>query len=162
MCNFDALDDATKQLLSEQLGAFADAFGSRHAFLSFLEAIRQAKPHPLNAKNSQAHFPQGVIRWNKAIFPETLTLLQKIRINESKQGNLFPAPEDKSYKKVLNLVRTLAPLAITIETKESGKTLQLKPFERIDATTTRLDPFFDAVFFCAVETVKKVLAYTKA
>ena len=161
MCNFDTLDDATRQTLHDELMVYADAFGGKNFFLGFLEAIRQAKPHPLTAKNSQARFPQGTIRWNKVIFPDKITLLQKTRINESKQGNFLPDPEEKTYKTVLNLIRTLGPLQITLEPKGTETKLELRPFDRIDDTTTRLNPFFDAVFFCSVETVKKVLNYTK-
>ena len=160
MCNFDALDEATKQSLHDELLRYADAFGGKNFFLSFLEAIRQAKPHPLTAKNCQARFPQGSIRWNKTIFPDKISLLLKARIHESKQGSILPDPEDKAYKKVLNLVRTLSPLSFTLEPKNGETTLTIRPFQRIDETTTRLDPFFDAVFFCAIDTVKKVLNHT--
>jgi len=161
MCQFDALDEATKQTLHNELTAYAEAFGGKNYFLSFLEAIRQAKPHPLTAKNSQARFPQGKISWNKVIFPDKIQLLLKARIHESKQGNILPDPEDKAYKKVLNLVRTLGPIRFTLEPKETGTKLELRAFDRIDENTTRLNPFFDAIFFCSVETVKKVLNYAK-
>lgn len=161
MCNFDALDDETRQTLHEALMVYADAFGGKNFFLSFLEAIRQTKPHPLTAKNSQARFPQGNVRWNKVIFPDKIALLQKARMHETEQGNLFPEPEAKNYKDILNLVRALGPVVFTLEPKETETRLELRPFDRIDDTTTRLNPFFDAIFFCSVETVKKVLNYTK-
>lgn len=162
MCQFDALDETTRQALHDELMTYVDAFGGKNPFLSFLEAIRQAKPHPLSAKNCEAHFPQGTIRWTKTIFPDKLELLKKARVHEAKQGNLLPDTEDKEYKKVLNLVRTLAPVRFTLEPKETGTTLELHPFDRIDDTTTKLNPFFDALFYCSVETVKKVMNYAKS
>ena len=34
-----------------------------------------------------------------------------------------------------------------------------QPFDVIDENKTKLNPLFDALFFCSVETVKKVLNY---
>lgn len=161
MCNFNTLDDSAKQAYHDQLIVYADAFGGKNFFLQFLEAIRKTKPHPLSAKNCLFHFPQGKVSWNKVIFQDKISLLMKVRVNESEQGNLLPDPESKTYKNVLNLVRTLNPIVFTIKLKEmeEGSELTLHPFEIIDDKTTRLDPVFDAIFFCAIETVKKVLNY---
>lgn len=161
MCNFNDLDDDARLSYHEQLLSYADAFGGKNFFLQFLEAIRNTKPHPLSAKNCTFRSPKGTVTWSKVLFNDKITLLQKVRLGENERGNLLPAADDKSYKNTLNLIRTLSP--VTFEVKPSGdeesEGFTLHPFVSVDATTTRLDPMFDAIFFCALDTVKKVLNY---
>ena len=161
MCDFNKLDDAARETYHEQLISYADAFGGKNFFLQFLEAIRNTKPHPLSAKNSMFRAPRGTVKWNKVLFNDKITLLQKARIGESERGNLLPPLDDKNYKNILNLIRTLSPVAFEIKPSgsEEAEGFILHPFVSIDATTTRLDPVFDAIFFCALDTVKKVLNY---
>ena len=161
MCDFNNLDDAAKQAYHEQLMACADAFGGKNFFLQLLEAIRRTKPHPLIAKNSEFKFSRGTVVWNKVIFNDKITLLTKIRTSEGERGNLLPDEKDKSYKNVLNLVRTLKPIKFEIKPKnrKDGDGFSVTPFDMIDEKTTRLNPVFDAIFFCAIDTVKKVLNY---
>ena len=161
MCDFNALDDTQKLHYHQILLSAAENFGGKNFFLHLLEAIRESKPHPLIAANREFTIDLGTIKWNKVIFNDKLQLLQKARLTESKQGNLLPDKEDKSYKKVLNLVRTLKPIVFTVRpsSKEYGAGTIFQPFEVIDEETTRLNPLFDALFFCSVETVKKILNY---
>lgn len=162
MCDFNNLDDTAKQAYHERLSAAADAVGGKNYFLQLLEAIRQSKPHPLTAKQCTFRTSRGTITWDKVIFQDKLSLLMKERVHESKRANLLPEPDASNYKKVLNLVRTLKPITFTVMPKnaKNGDGFSVTPFEIIDGETTRLDPLFDALFFCAVETVKKVLNYT--
>ncbi|MBD3791849.1 MAG: hypothetical protein IE918_06830 [Campylobacterales bacterium] len=161
MCDFNALDDAQKLHYHQILLSAAENFGGKNFFLHLLEAIRESKPHPLIAANREFTIDLGTIKWNKVIFNDKLQPLLKARLTESKQGNLLPAKEDKSYKKVLNLVRTLKPIVFTVRpnSTEYGAGTIFQPFEVIDEETTRLNPLFDALFFCSIETVKKVLNY---
>lgn len=161
MCNFNELDDTAKTLHHDTLSRYAASVGGANAFLQILESIRKTKPHPLQSKNCEFRFASGSIKWTKVIFEDKLTLLQKVRVGESKRGNLLPEKSDKSYKNVLNLIRTLAPITFTVKPKNSkdGEGFTLTPFEIIDENTTRLSPLFDALFFCSIETVKKVLSY---
>jgi hypothetical protein len=96
------------------------------------------------------------------IFNDKLQLLLKARVNESKQNNLLPSPKEKSYKKILNVVRTLKPIVFHVHpaNKEDGYGFFFQAFDIIDENTTKLNPIFDALFFCSVDTVKKVLNYT--
>lgn len=161
MCDFNSLDDATKLSFHRELLRAADAFGGQNFFLQLLEAIRKTKPHPLSAKSCEFKFSRGKISWNKVIFNDKINLLLKVRLDESETGNLLPNEEDKSYKKVMNLLRTLGPIEFNFypKNRSDGEGFTLSAFERVDATTTRLNPLFDAVFFCAVESVKKALTY---
>ena len=161
MCDFNNLDDAQKAQYHKQLLEYAENFGGKNFFLQLLEAIRKTKPHPLIAKNSEFRFSRGTIKWGKVIFKDKLTLLLDIRVNESKNGTLLPDKEDKQYKKVMNLLRTLGPIEFDVIPKhlKDGDGFVMKPFEIIDEDTTKLNPIFDAIFFCSVDTIKKVLNY---
>ena len=161
MCDFNSLTDSEKLLYRDKLLACAENFGGRNFFLQLLEAIRETKPHPLTAANTQFTIGLGSIKWNKVIFNDKLQLLLKARVNESAQKNFLPAPEAKEYKKVLNVVRTLKPIVfhVTPALKEDGPGFFFQPFDIIDENKTTLNPIFDAIFFCSVETVKKILNY---
>ena len=162
MCDFNNLTESEKEKYHKMLSECAEAFGGTNFFLQLLEGIRKTKPHPLTAKHSEFKFSRGNIRWEKVIFKDKLTLLLKIRVDESKNGNLLPSKDDKSYKNVMNLIRTLSPIEFTVTPKNlnDGEGFTFKPFDKIDDETTRLNPIFDAMFFCSVDTIKKVLAYT--
>ncbi|MCH9813343.1 MAG: hypothetical protein K0U47_05300 [Epsilonproteobacteria bacterium] len=161
MCDFNNLDDSAKQAYHEQLSKHAQAFGGNNAFLQLIEAIRQTKPHPLIAKECEFRLSLGTIKWQKVIFKDKLTLLMQERIHESKRGNFLPPKEEKSYKNVLNLVRTLKPIEFRVQRKnrQDGEGFSIHAFDIIDENTTKLNPLFDALFFCAIDTVKKVLSY---
>ncbi len=160
MCNFNSLDEEQKLAYQQELMQYVDAFGGKNFFLQFLEGIRKSKPHPLTAKNCTYRSPHGTVKWSKVLFSDKITLLQKIRLDEERQAALLPPPDDKSYKTVLNLVRTLAPVTFEIVPASNApeSSLSLHAFSG-SGETVRLDPLFDAIFFCAVDTVKKVLNY---
>ena len=161
MCDFNTLTDEEKLFHHKKLLDSANEFGGKNFFLQLLEAIRETKPHPLIAGNSEFQIELGSIKWNKAIFNDKLQLLIKARVNESKQNNLLPDKDEKNYKKVLNVVRTLKPIVFHVKpaNKEDGSGFFFQPFDVIDENRTKLNPVFDAMFFCSVDTVKKVLSY---
>ena len=161
MCDFNTLTDEEKKLHHEKLLSCANNFGGKNFFLLLLEAIRETKPHPLTAGNSEFHIELGSITWNKVIFNDKLQLLIKARTNESKQNNFLPNPDEKNYKKILNVVRTLKPIVFQVkpENKEDGSGFFFQAFDVIDENKTKLNPVFDALFFCSVDTVKKILNY---
>ncbi len=161
MCDFNNLSDEQKLLHHEQLLKCAEAFGGVNFFLQLLEGIRKAKPHPLSGKNSGFTFEYGSVKWNKVVFQDKVTLLMKTRITESEQGNLYPPEGSSAYKKVNNLIRTLSPIEFKIEPKyrKDGEGFSFKAFDKIDEKVTLLNPIFDAVFFCSIDTVKKVLNF---
>ncbi len=161
MCDFNTLSDEEKQLHHQKILDCANAFGGKNFFLQLLEAIRKTKPHPLMAGNSEFTIELGRIKWNKVIFNDKFQLLIKARVNEGIQDNLLPDKEAKNYKKILNMVRTLKPIVFDVRPadQEDGSGFLFQPFDVIDETTTKLNPIFDALFFCSVDTVKKVLNY---
>ena len=161
MCNFNDLSDEEKKIHHERLLDCANKFGGKNFFLQLLEAIRESKPHPLIAANSQFDFDLGSISWNKVIFNDKLQLLLKARINEGEQDNLLPEKEAKNYKKILNLVRALKPIVFHVHpaNKEDGPGFYFQTFDVVNEEKTKLDPLFDALFFCSVESVKRALNY---
>jgi len=161
MCDFNTLTDEEKKLHHEKLLQCANNFGGKNFFLQLLEAIRETKPHPLTAGDSEFRIELGTIKWNKVIFNDKLQLLLKARVNESKQDNFLPNPDEKNYKKILNVVRTLKPIVFHVKpaVKEDGPGFFFQPFDAVDENKTKLNPVFDALFFCSVDTVKKVLNY---
>lgn len=161
MCDFNILSDEEKKLHHEKLLGSANNFGGKNFFLHLLESIRETKPHPLISENTTFNTELGTITWNKVIFNDKLQLLLKARVNESKQGNFLPKIDEKNYKKILNLVRTLKPIVFHVKpaNSEDGSGFFFQAFDMIDGDTTKLNPLFDALFFCSVETIKKVLNY---
>ena len=161
MCDFNTLSDEEKKLHHEKLLDCANNFGGKNFFLHLLEAIRETKPHPLTAGNMAFDIELGGIAWNKVIFNDKLQLLLKARKNESTQDNLLPKKDEKNYKKILNVVRTLKPIVFQVKpaNPEDGKGFFFQAFDIIDENKTKLNPVFDALFFCSVDTVKKVLNY---
>lgn len=161
MCDFNSLNEEEKKLHHEKLLQCANNFGGKNFFLNLLEAIRETKPHPLIAANSEFVTESGNIKWNKVIFNDKLQLLLKARVNEGKQDNLLPEKEAKHYKKILNLVRSLKPIVFHVKPAdpEDGPGFYFQTFDVINAEKTKLDPLFDAVFFCSVDAVKKALNY---
>ena len=162
MCDFNTLSDEEKKLHHEKLLACANNFGGKNFFLQLLESIRQTKPHPLTSGNSVFDIELGTITWNKVIFNDKLQVLLKARVHESEQDNLLPEMNAKNYKKILNLVRALKPIVFHVNpaNKENGSGFFFQPFDVINESKTKLNPIFDALFFCSVDTVKKVLNYT--
>lgn len=161
MCDFNILSEDEKKRHHETLLAYATQFGGINFFLQFLEAIRETKPHPLVSANSVFDIELGSITWNKVIFNDKLQLLLKARQNESKQDNFIPKAEEKNHKKILNVVRTLKPIVFHVKAAHSqeGQAFYFQAFETIDENKTKLNPLFDAFFFCSVESIKKILNY---
>jgi hypothetical protein len=162
MCDFNTLTEEEKEIYHASLLECANNFGGKNFFLHLLEAVRETKPHPLTSGTKQFDMELGTISWNKVIFDDKLQLLLKARKNESKQDNLLPDKEANNYKKVLNVVRTLKPIVFHVKPSESqnGPGFFFQPFERITDEKTKLNPVFDALFFCSIDTVKKILNYT--
>jgi len=159
MCDATALSDEEKKLHHEKLLHCAESFGGASLFLQLLEAIRETKPHPITASDSRFTMEHGTIVWNKVIFNDTLQHLLKARSNESEQENLLPEKGAKNYKKTLNVLRTLKPIVFHVRpaSPKNGSGFFFQPFEVIDEDTTRLNPVFDALFFCSIASVKKTL-----
>ena len=88
MKNFNPLTFYSQDELSQALNESAQSIGGKNYFLLLLEAVRDAQPHPLLAKNAEFKFSVGSVKWSKPIFREKFTLFKHLRLN-NKDGNIY-------------------------------------------------------------------------
>lgn len=163
MCHFHQLSSAEKILLRDQLLAYAATIGGKNSFLKLLETIKNTSPHPLISKTSLLRFPKGLIKWNKNVHRDNLALLStRMNARTDENPNLMVSKEDKSFKNVTNMLRSLGPLTFTVamNNEADGKGFTFKGFDIIDEDTTVMNPIFEIFFFCPVNVTKKVLNFT--
>jgi hypothetical protein len=69
--------------------------------------------------------------------------------------------EHKTYKNVTNMLRALGTLTFTVimNTEADGKGFVLNAFEMPDDETTLMNPYFEILFFCPLNTTKKLLNF---
>jgi len=160
--NFNPLNFYPQDELSQTLNESALSIGGKNYFLQLLEAVRDAQPHPLLAKNAEFKFLVGSVKWSKPIFREKYTLFKQVRLN-NKDGNIFPKKGIKGYKSILNLLRTLKPITFTVQpkNKKDGNGFTFQPLIIVDDNTTEINPLFEALFFAPVYQVKKSLTSKK-
>ena len=163
MCRLHLLSDSEKIALQAQLLTLANSIGGKNAFLKLIETIRKTTPNPLISKTSLLRFPKGLVRWNKTIHRDNLTLLSTQMNNRTQENqNLMVSKEHKNYKAISNMLRALGSLtfSITMHTEEEGDGFNGKGFDIIDSETTHLNPIFEVLFFCPVNITKKLLNFT--
>ena len=78
MNNYNLIDNDKKQVLKNQLIKNATSIGGKNHFLSLIESIRMARPHPLLAKDASFRFNKGSIKWGKVIFKDKVNLLMSM------------------------------------------------------------------------------------
>lgn len=162
MCHFHKLSNDEKILLRDQLLAYAALIGGKNALLKLLETIRNTSPHPLISKTALLRFPKGLIKWNKNVHRDNLSLLSsRMNARTDENPNLMVSKEDKSYKNVANMLRSLGPLTFTVamNKEEDGLGFNFKAFEIVDSDTTLMTPMFELFFFCSVSITKKIINY---
>ncbi|OYZ55869.1 MAG: hypothetical protein B7Y17_07355, partial [Sulfuricurvum sp. 24-42-5] len=136
--------------------------GGKNALLKLLETIRNTSPHPLISKTALLRFPKGLIKWNKNVHRDNLSLLSsRMNARTDENPNLMVSKEDKSYKNVANMLRSLGPLTFTVamNKEEDGLGFNFKAFEIVDSDTTLMTPMFELFFFCSVSITKKIINY---
>jgi len=161
MCDFNNLTDEEKLHYHTLLTTAANNYGGINFFLQLIEAIRDSSPHPLTSRHQDFLFELGNIRWGKTIFNDKIILIEKLRREKNEKGNLLKDKEGKEYKKTINLIKTLSPITFSVRPslRDDGEGFDFKAFDNINEETTTLNPIFEALFFCSVDTVKKILNY---
>jgi len=162
MCHFHQLTDSEKIILRDQLLAYAALIGGKNSFLKLLETIKKTSPHPLISKTSLLRFPKGLIKWNKNVHRDNLALLStRMNARTDENPNLMVAKEDKFFKNVTNMLRSLGPLTCTVSmnNESDGKGFSFKAFDIIDDNTTVMNPIFEIFFFCPVNVAKKLINF---
>jgi len=161
MCDFNNLTDEEKLHYHTLLTTAANNYGGINFFLQLIEAIRDSSPHPLTSRHQDFLFELGNIRWGKTIFNDKIILIEKLRKEKNEKGNLLKDKEGKEYKKTINLIKTLSPITFSVRPslRDDGEGFDFKAFDNINEETTTLNPIFEALFFCSVDIVKKILNY---
>jgi len=161
MCDFNNLSDEEKSHYHKLLLTCANNYGGLNFFLQLIETLREKQPHPLTSKHQDFLFEYGDIKWGKTIFNDKVQLIGKMRKIKNENYNFLPKKEDKNYKRTLNLIRTLNPIVFSVRPalRDNGEGFDFKAFDIIDENITKINPIFDVLFFCSIDTVKKILNY---
>ncbi|MBU0631238.1 hypothetical protein KKA17_01195 [bacterium] len=159
MCNYDCLTQAQKDELKQQIQDIVEMMGGLNFFLKMIEKLRASKPHPLSARNSKVMIDKCEISWDKVIFLDKVTLLEKAiksNRNENKYLITFDA-DDKKNKTIINLIRTLSPITFKLKIANHVNGVDFKVFNEIGKSSAELNPLFVSIFFCYVNFIKTVL-----
>ena len=161
MCDFHNLTDEERVHYHKLLLSCANNFGGLNFFLQLIEQLRASSTHPLCSRHQDFLFGLGTVRWGKVIFNDKVQLIAHIRKERHEKGNFLPNKESKDYKRVLNLIRTLSPITFSVRPalREDGEGFDFKAFDIIDEEVTKINPIFEALFFCPINTVKSILEY---
>jgi len=161
MCDFHNLSDEEKLHYHKLLLNSANSFGGLNFFLQLIEQLRGSSTHPLCSRHQDFLFDLGTVRWGKVIFNDKVQLIKQVRKEKHPKGNFLPNKGSKEYKRVLNLVRTLSPITFSVRPalRDNGEGFDFKAFDTVDDKITKINPIFDALFFCPIGTVKSILEY---
>tara|TARA_X000001036_G_scaffold433326_1_gene470750 strand:+ start:36 stop:551 length:516 start_codon:yes stop_codon:yes gene_type:complete len=158
MTKYDSIDNDVKQDLKNQLIKNATSLGGKNHFLSLIEAIRMAHPHPLMAKDASFRFSKGLIKWEKVIYKDKVNLLMTLIENSDGNKNLMPEKGNRNYKTVRNLMRTISPIKFEVRPKNSkdGEGFIFNLIEIIDKNTCQLSFMFEVLFILPIKLIKKI------
>ena len=158
--NFNDLNTEEQLQLHKELLEYAKGIGGINPFLQMLEDIRAEKPKPLLNKTAIFHYSSGKILWSKSIFKETLETLYNAMRKEERDGDMIDGSSPKEYKNVMNMMRTLKPITITVQPKdENGKSFKLDILDTTEEKKTKVSLLFKIIFFYNVDFAKQVLMY---
>lgn len=165
MCNFNKLDTEEKASIHTKMIDFSTAVGGANFLLGLLEAMKEKKPNALMFNACHINSKEVTIKWNKIVFKDKLDILEEVirsqKSSESKDFNILDCDNEKKKKKILNMVKTLAPLEfnVTPNSTENGDGFSFKIFNTIENDVVTINPEFAAMFFCSTEYMKKILKY---
>ena len=144
----------------------ADSIGGTNFLLGLLEAMKEKKPNALMFKSCHIESTEATIKWNKIVFKDKLDVLEDVvrsrKSTDTGEFNILESDSAKKKKKILNMVKTLAPIEfiVTAKNEENGAGFSFKVFESVEETKVIINPLFAAMFFCSTEYMKKVLKHT--
>ncbi len=165
MCNFNKQNEETKASVHLFMTKSAEAVGGVNYLLALIEAIRAKKPSPLMQKGSQIASNNTIIKWNKVIFKDKLTVLENIlhahKGSENPDFNILAEKNEKKKKAIINMVKALSPVefVVTTQNHNDGEGFSFKIFNTIDENNVKINPIFLAMFFCSTEFTKKALKH---
>ena len=165
MCNFNKQNDKTKALLHLLMKKSAQSIGGVNFLLGLCEALRATKPHPLTTNKCEISSEHVQIKWNKTVFKDKLELLEAIvlehKSSEDPEFNILASDNAKKKKRLLNMLKTLAPIEFKVIPKDpqEGEGFTFKVFDHIEDERATLHPLFVSLFFCSVNFTKQALKY---
>ena len=156
MDDYDSIDNDKKQVLKNQLIKNAASIGGKNHFLSLIESIRMARPHPLFAKDASFRFNKGSIKWGKVIFKDKVNLLMSMA-NDSNMI-LMPDRDDSNYKIIRNLMNTISPIKFEVKPKniKDGNGFTFDFVEKFGTKNCQLSFMFEVLFVLPIKSVKKI------
>jgi len=154
--SFNNLTQENKDILQQEILEIAMSMGGKSFFLQMINDIKSSKEHPLSHQSCSFHFMDGKIKWNKSIYKKTLNTLFKAIRTQEKEGILLDKNSPKEYKNILNMIKTLKPVEITIKAQDS-EAYNCKIFDVIDGDKTEVSTLFKVIFFYNIDFVKKIL-----
>lgn len=165
MCNFNKQSENTKALMHLLLKKCAEAVGGANFLLGLVEAMKEKKPNALIVNTCKVDSKELKISWNKIVFKDKFDVLEEVvrsrKSSDEKEFNILENDSLKKKKKIINMVKTLAPVEFTVIVKNSEELagFNFKIFEKIEESCVTINPLFAAMFFCSTEYMKKALKY---
>ncbi len=165
MCNFNKQSDETKALIHLLMEKCAQTVGGANFLLGLIEAMKEKKPNALILSACKVDSKELKISWNKIVFKDKFDVLEEVirshKSSEDQDFNILQNESQKKQKKILNMVKTLAPVEFTVITKNSQthSGFNFKIFETVEENYVKINPIFAAMFFCSTEYMKKALKY---
>jgi len=165
MCNFNKQNDDTKLLVSLFMQKAAKNIGGENFLLALIEAMKSKRPNSLMLKECQVASNNTIIRWNKKVFKDKVDIVEEIltlhRSSENPDFNILKQENMQKRKKILNMVKTLAPIEflVTPQNPNDGGGFNFKVFDTVSNDDVKMNPIFVALFFCGTEFTKKALKY---
>lgn len=158
--DFNKLDNNLKDEIHFEISAFANALGGKNSFLKMIEDIRSETPNPLLNKSGSFHTSKAKITLSKAMYKDTFSILFEAIRREDRSGDMLNGIAPKEYKSTMNMMRALAKVVITAESKEeSGGTYDFSILDISEDKKTKVTFVFKAVFFYHLDEAKKALSY---
>ena len=165
MCNFDKQNEASRAFLSLFMKKSAEALGGVNFLLNLIETMKTNKPNALLAKNKYIKSSEATIQWQKVVFKDKFDILEEVvrshKSSEEPNFNILENESAKKAKKILNMVKTLAPIefTITVNGLNDNEGFNFKIFDKVEDDYVSVNPIFVAMFFCSIDFTKKALAY---
>jgi len=157
--DFNKLEVSQKESLHKEFSAYSKILGGDNFFLKTVEEIREQKLSPMLNETGTFHTSKCKITLSKSIYKETLSLLLDAVRREEKTGDLLNGILPKNYKSTMNMIRTLKPVTISFESKETGEEFTFNILDTSVEKKTKVTFIFKVIFFYHLEELKKVLFY---
>ena len=161
--NFSKLSTEQKEKLHSEVITFALSIGGKNFFLQMKESLKKEKINPLINKSKAFNYPNGKLNWNKSIYKDTLALLIEAIKREENSGDILENVSPKEYKAVMNMMKTLKPVEITVKPKniKDGDGSIFSILDTSEPKKTKVSVMFKVIFFYSMDLVKQILNYKK-